>query len=76
MDVGLLELQKWVPGDARLLELLLLVLLVDTAVHPKAQGACVKVKVDAHRALCGGYKELVDSVIGGRIVGIARHSKF
>ena len=76
MDVGLLELQKWVPGDARLLELLLLVLLVDTAVHPKAQGACVKVEVDTHGAFGGGHKELVDGVIGGRIVGIARHSKF
>ena len=43
MDVWLLELQERVPGHARLFELLLLVLLVNPAVHPKAQRASVEV---------------------------------
>ena len=43
MDVWLLELQERVPGHTRLLELLLLVLLVNPAVHPKAQRAGVEV---------------------------------
>ena len=43
LDIWLLELQERVPCHTRLLELLLLVLLVDSTVHPKAQRASVEV---------------------------------
>jgi hypothetical protein len=43
MDVWFLELQERIPGHTRLFELLLLVLLVNPAVHPKAQRASVEV---------------------------------
>ena len=76
MDVGLLELEEGVPGDARLLQQALLVLLQNTAVHPKVEGAGVQVQDDSDGSLGGGEERLDDSAIPVELGRVAGDSKF
>ena len=76
LDIWLLELQERVPRHTRLLELLLLVLLVDPTVHPKAQRTGVEVQVDANRALCCRHEELMNCIVCSWIFRIACYSEF
>ena len=76
MNVRLLEFEEWVPCHTRLFELFLLVLLVYPAVHPKAQGSHVEIKIYAYCTLGCRHEELMNGIVGCGILRIASNSEF